>query len=226
MTNIYKTKRKIDNMRKLKKAADIALEQNGWDISPTPSRSKTYKIDCAGESKIASIKTTQDLWFAFKPDGKGGWQTLDDGVDCVVVATVNDRHDPTEILVYMFDAALVRTRLDESYKARKNAGRNLTPSRGMWISLFEEYDGCTPKLVGAGIARNAKPIWRCELDSLSVSARGGSAVIPDEDEEESDVESLTEVMPSDGAFTIAEAKRRLSETLGVSSDKIRITIEA
>jgi hypothetical protein len=119
-------------------AALSAAEKDGSVLLRRPGRglSNIWELRRPdGAMETISIRTSMDRQFAFPPlDGGTRWKTLDE-VDAVLVASVNDRDNPTEIEVYRFPAAEVRVRLDASYAARKALGKVVRDDFGMWVSL-------------------------------------------------------------------------------------------
>ncbi|WP_424579252.1 hypothetical protein [Bradyrhizobium sp. USDA 241] len=171
-----------------------------------------------GKTRKASIRTTRDRWFAFPPLENGKkWKTLDE-VDVVIVATVDDRHDPKNVEVYIFPAAEVRKRFDASYAARVAAGQTMRDNFGMWVAL-DKKERNSPADVGSGIVDHYKPVAVIPIADL----------LADADEEIAEAASADESAPdvdNDPPLTIPEAKRRLALTLGLKPENIKITVEA
>lgn len=150
-----------------------------------------------GQRKIAGLPS--------RNDEDNGWVTLDD-VDYVVAVTVDEKDNPKKGLVFMIDGDEMRERFNRTYRARLDAGHTIPVGRGVWVSMFVEEDLAAPSTVGGGIALNRKPL--------------ASVLLGDDDlDEPAD-------QPDEAPMTIAEAKRRLAQSLGVDPEKIKILIEA
>ena len=176
-------------------------------------KSSVRRITKGGESKLVSIRTTQDQWLAFPPKPEGtGWFTLDD-VDVVVGVSVDANMPPKEALVHWLPAEEMRVRFDRALKARKDAGRVQPDRRGVWIPLYEREDESeNVSYVGGGAGLDHPPIARVSMKGTGAEPSAGS-----DDRGDEDNESL---------LTIREAKRRLALTLGVSESSIKISVEA
>ena len=173
---------------------------------------KTVRRIMKGDKNlVVSIRTTQDHWIAFtrKADDTG-WKTLDD-VDVVVASAVDNRDMPTAAVVHMLDKADLCKRFDEAYKARQSADHSIKVGIGVWIALYGGANLATPDSVasiGAGAGDIEPPIARVPLmlpQDTSIKAPDDPAV-------------------GQSNFTIADAKRRLAQSLGVKPETIRITI--
>tara|TARA_R110002110_G_scaffold415612_6_gene652080 strand:- start:108808 stop:109491 length:684 start_codon:yes stop_codon:yes gene_type:complete len=151
----------------LVEAAKRCLEEQGYELERVPGRglSNIWTTSKNGQSQIASIRTTQDRWFAFPPlnDGKN-WKTLDD-VDTVVVAAVDDREDPRNVEVYVFPADEVRRRFKLAYKARTQANQTVKNNFGMWVALDNDERGIAAS-VGSGIGEQFPPLAVYPVEDL------------------------------------------------------------
>lgn len=213
MANINKTPKKAERRDRLWEIGLKTLEDKGWVVERVPGSGKSSmrRILKDGVAKIATIRTTQDLWFAFpRTKGDKGWLTLDDA-DVVIVVSVDNKDAPKFACVHMFDQAEIKGRFDRAYRARKNANRSIPVGRGVWISLYDKEDG-SPALVGAGAGNVFPPIAKVPLEKgassppLSIAeSRSGGNVQP---------------------LTINEAKQGLALTFGVDPSQIKITVEA
>src|SRR5437868_33766 len=90
MTNIYKSPEKHHTKKRLFQIGVQTLQKEGWTVTKEKlGKSSVRRIVKNGESKLVSIRTTQDRWIAFppKPNGKG-WVTLDE-VDVVLAVSVS-----------------------------------------------------------------------------------------------------------------------------------------
>lgn len=214
MTNVFGTPEKATNRRKLFELGERALEQAGWRIERIQGigKSSVRRIVKGAEQHTVSIRTTQDTWIAFpRNDDDSGWVTLDD-VDYVVAVTVDDKDSPKRGLVYMVDGDEIRERFDRAYRARLDAGHSIPLGRGVWVSMFVVEDPDAPSSIGGGIALGKQPLLSVKLGDV-----GGEAV----------AESVQASTPHHEApLTIAEAKRRLAQSLGIDPEKVKIVIEA
>lgn len=217
MTNIFQRPEKVERRDRLWEIGIATLEKEGWQVERIAGAGKSSmrRLRKGGATKVATIRTTQDCWFAFpRTKGDKGWLTLDD-TDTVVVVSVDSREAPKFALVHMFDQTEVRARFDRAYAQRLNAGRSITIGRGVWISLYEKDDG-SPTLAGAGLGKDFPPIAKVPLENRELSASqpvGPGAQTPQGD---------GEVQP----LTISQAKRGLALTFGVDPSRIKITVEA
>lgn len=210
MTNVNKTTQRTAIRKKLRAIAEETLRRQGWKVERVAGAGTSVrKITKAGDSKTIAIRTTQDTWIAFPrtPDDKR-WKTLSD-VDAVVASSVDDPSNPLYAQVHILDGDDMRKRFDRAYKARLAAGHTIPVGRGVWLSLYKDEGNDPIQLVGAGAGNVYPCIERVPLNGGSA----GAAIAPDG-------------APADGPLTIAEAKRRLAQTLGVDPSSIKITVEA
>ncbi len=118
-------------------AAKKAVASEGYELERVPCRglSSIWKMTKQGKTRRACIRTTRDRWVAFPPlaDGKR-WKTLDD-VETVIIASVDDPHDPTNVEVFMVPAVALRKRFSAAYSARKKAGSPAQDNFGMWVAI-------------------------------------------------------------------------------------------
>lgn len=214
MTNVSATAAKISMRGFLFQLAVEALEKQGWSVARVvrSGKASVRSITKGKETKIVSIRTSQDTWIAFpRNKANDGWATLE-GVDYVVAASVDDQHNPQSGLVHMIDAAEMRDRFDRAYTARKNAGYTLPVGRGVWISLYEKENTDPVTLVGAGAGRDHAPIAKVAISEDKVTTLEAA------DDEPQDIDR------EEAPLSIPEAKRRLAISLGVSEADIKITI--
>lgn len=210
MTKVSGTTKKTAIRKRLRAIAEESLRKQGWKVERVAGvGTSVRKITKDGASKTITIRTTQDTWIAFPrtPDNKR-WKTLND-VDAVVAASVDDPSDPKFALIHMLDGDDMRRRFDRAYKARLAAGHKIPNGRGVWLSLYRDEGNDPIQLVGAG-AGNVYP----PLDRVPMNGAGAAPATEPAD------------LPGDGPLTIAEAKRRLAQTLGVDPSSIKITVEA
>ena len=220
MTDVSSTPLKLARRAFLFEAAVKTLIDNGWAVERIPRSGKgsVRRIKNGNETKTVSIKTSQDTWVSFlRNDADTGWATLAD-VDLVVVASLDDRERPRFANVHFIDGDEMRERFDSAYAARKKAGYVMHKERGVWLSLYEEEATLPVTLVGAGAGIKHRPIASVPLTEIS----NNPPVIPADSEELDDRDVELEEAP----LTIAEAKRRLALTLGVSESAITITISS
>ena len=217
MTNIFGSPEKHARKKQLFQIGVQTLEKEGWTVTKEKlGKSSVRRITKNGDSKLVSIRTTQDTWLAFppKPNGKG-WFTLDD-VDVVVAVSVAG-NPPREARVHWLPADEMRSRFDLAYTARKKAGRALPPKRrrGVWIPLYERQ-GDNPEnvsFVGGGAGLDHPEIARVPLT-------GGANKPP------SAAPSALTNEYDDQPLSIAVARRGLALSFGVPESSIKITIEA
>ena len=215
MTNIFETTEKVERKHRLFQIGVETLQKEGWTVAREKGlgKSSVRRITKNGDSKLVSIRTSQDQWIAFPPTENGkGWITLDD-VDVVVAVSVDPNEPPKEALVHWLDASEMRQRFDRAATARRDAGRVFPKRRGVWIPLYmREDESDNVSYVGGGAGLDYPPIARV---SMSVEGSTPPAAGP---------RDLTD---DDGrGLTIAEVKRRLSLSLGVPESSIKITVEA
>lgn len=213
MTSIYQSDKKISNERRLFQIALEALSMEGYAIERVPraGKSSIRRITKDGKAQIATIRTTQDQWFAFPRTADGGWLSLDDA-DVVVVSALSD--DKLSGWVHIMPAAEVRKHFDKAFEARRKANYSMPVGRGIWIGLYQEEDGETVRFVGSGLGKKYPRIAEIAVEASHV-----------EETTEADQEPTAAVV-ADETLTIAEAKRRLALAFGVDPSSIKITIEA
>lgn len=220
MTNIFGTTKKGSMKTRLFQIAVDALGGDGWTVERIAGsgKSSVRRITKGDESKVVSIRTTQDMWIAFpRTEGDKSWRTLDE-VDAVVPVSVDDKDDPKFAKVHIIDGDEVRARFNRAYEARKDAGHKIPIGRGVWVSLYLPEANDPVSHVGAGAGLKFPPIATVPLVPEDASEEAASG-------DETKASSIS--TPSGEAhLSIAEAKRRLAETFGVDPSSIRITVEA
>lgn len=220
MTNIFKTPEKLDRKKRLFQIGLETLRKQGWTVEKERGmgKSSVRRIIKNGESKLVSIRTTQDQWIAFPPKPSDqGWITLDD-VDVVVAVSVDANDPPKEALVHWLPADEMRERFDLALKARREANRVQPQRRGVWIPLYEREDASeNVSYVGGGAGLDHPPIARVPMNGGGNEPPPLVDEVSDDDQDDDDGRDV---------LTIAEAKRRLALTLGVPVSSIRITVEA
>jgi hypothetical protein len=213
MANIFGSPEKVSVKQRLFESGVKALQDAGYKVERIQGSGKASvrRIVKGRESKVVSIRTTQDTWIAFPRtlDDKG-WRTLSE-VDYVVAVSVDDPQNPKNAKVHMLSGDEMRDRFDRAYFARKQAGHSIPVNRGVWVSLYLP-DGNDPvNRVGAGAGLKTPP-----MATIPLSGDTQQSVKANLSDDESDFEPLT----------ILEAKRRLAITLGIKPENIKITVDA
>lgn len=214
MTNVYATPEKGRMRAVLFQAGLDALRKDGWTVEKAGlGKSSVRKITKGKDSRLVSIRTSQDCWVAFpRSAGDKGWLTLDD-VDFVLAVSVDDKHMPREARAHLIPADYMRERYDRAYAARMAADYNIPVGRGVWLSLYDKDSKDPVTLVGAGAGLDHPAIHTVPLDGRA----------PVEPEAEAAAEEAAE--DDEAPLTIAEAKRRLALTFGVDPSAVKITVE-
>lgn len=213
MTNVYGSPEKMTMKAALFAAAMAALEKDGWKVSRVAGsgKSSVRRITKGKDSKIVSIRTTQDRSIAFpRVEGDKSWRTLDE-VDAVVAASVDDKENPQFANIHLLPGDEMRDRFNRTYEARLKAGHTIPVGRGVWLSLYANESFNPVHHVGAGAGNKYPPFAKIPLDATALISADNEI---DEDEAKA-VEGLT----------IAEAKRRLAISLGVDPGNIKIIVE-
>ncbi len=213
MTNVYGTPEKVTMKAALFGAAISALENDGWKVERVAGsgKSSVRRITKGKESKVVSIRTTQDRSIAFpRIEGDKSWRTLD-VVDAVVAASVDDKEDPHFANIHLLPGDEMRDRFNRTYEARLRAGHTIPVGRGVWLSLYANESFSPVHLLGAGAGNKHPPFAKVPLDATILISADNEV-----DEEEP---------KGDEGLTIAEAKRRLGITFGVDPSSIKIIVE-
>lgn len=215
MTNVYSTPEKVSTKSRLFEVGVETLQKEGWKVERVAKGGKASlrRITKGGDSKLVSIRTTQDTWIAFPRDKTDSeWVTLS-GVDMVVAVSVDDPENPQFAQVHLLDGDDMRSRFDRAYAARKQAGYKIPVGRGVWVSLYHPEGNDPVTHVGAGAGLKSPAVERVPLEGLA------DAADPARDQE-------LDEEGQDERLTIPEAKRRLALTFGVDPASVKITIEA
>ena len=217
MTNIFNDPKKHERKKRLFQIGVETLQRRGWAVTKEKlGKSSVRRISKNGDSKLVSIRTTQDQWIAFppKPDGKG-WITLDD-VDVVIAVSVDANDPPREALVHWLPGDDMRKRFTVALRARLAADRVQPDRRGVWIPLYmrEEDNRENVSYIGGGAGLDYPEVARVPMNGGAALPPRGAGAEVDHDESSNDL------------LTIAEAKRRLARTLGVAESSIKIMVEA
>jgi hypothetical protein len=204
----------------LTEAAKRALVEQGYSMERVPGRglSNIWKVSKGGKTQVASIKTTQDRWFAFSPLNDGTeWKTLDDA-DIVVVAAVDDRDDPTAVETYIFPADEVHARFNSAYSARTKAGQTNKDNYGMWVSLDRDERGI-PTSVGSGIVDKYPPVATYQIEELAVTQLRSSSA--------SEVENLPHQLeaPATIGEVMAWAREQVAVIAGVDVEAVKLDLK-
>jgi len=221
MANVYGSPGKASMKTQLFSIAVRALEKAGWKVERVQGsgKSSVRRITKGAESKVVSIRTTQDTWIAFpRLEGDKGWRTLDK-VDAVVPVSVDDRHNPKFAKVHMIDGDEMRDRFNRAYAARKKAGHTIPIGRGVWVSLYLPEARDPVSHVGAGAGLKFPPIATVPLTPELMAAMEETGV----GGEAAETHALEKAQ--EAQLSIAEAKRRLAITFGVDPANIKITVE-
>ena len=159
---------------------------------------------------MACIRTSQNGTIGFQRDKDGGWVTLTNAQVVVVVSL--DIVNPDYVKVHFFEARDVEEQFNRRYQARKDANHKLNEKHAIWLELYCPDNDDLPSHVGNGIGLNPETvIARESLKGISVRYQPT-------------IELVDEVALEE-PLTIAEAKKRLALTFGVSVDAIKITVE-
>jgi hypothetical protein len=214
MTNVSATPEKLSIRAHLFQAAEMALEKEGWKVEriARSGKSSVRRITKGKIEKTVSIRTSQDTWIAFpRTLDDRSWSTLAD-VDYVVAASVDSRENPRFAKVHLIEGNEMRARFDRAYAARKKANYTLPVGRGIWLSLYEKEAHDPVTLVGAGVGLDHPAIA-----TVPLTGQEGYANFEEPDSQAHGGEN-------EAPLTIAQAKRRLALSLGVSEADIKITI--
>lgn len=218
MTNVSAHEDKVRRRRQLFQVGLEALKKDGWQVERVQGSGKSSlrRITKNGQSKLVTIRTTQDTWIAFPRErDDSDWVTLADA-DLVMAVSVDDPDEPQYAQAHLIDGDEMRDRFDRAYQARLAAGHSIPTRRGVWVSLYQHEAQDPVNRVGAGAGLSHPAILRVPLDA------------PGPDEGGEDVEGFEEAdsCADEEPLTIAEAKRRLALTFGVDPSSVKITIEA
>jgi hypothetical protein len=225
MTNINKRSGKKELRKRLFRIAVKTLQDRGWSVERTKGGASVRVIKKDGVVHRVSIRTSQDQWIAFPrlPDDTG-WATLGE-VDVVIAVAVDEVHPatPGNALVHWFEGHDMRARFDRAYAARRAAGHTLPKARGIWVALYKDEDG-TPTNVGGGAGNDpSSQLARVSLlDGDPEQAPLAGGISPSPRAQQAPASTSTDDRP----LTIADAKRRLALTFGVSETNIKISVEA
>lgn len=225
MVNRMKEMGEAKGRRIMVGAAITALEKQGYSLKRRPGRGLTAVYDATKgqETKVVSIRTTRDRWFAFPSLKKAtAWKTLDDS-DLVSVAAVDDVENPQAVNVYLFPADEVRKRFDASRAARIAAGHNIKDDWGMWVILDKGDDSVTSQ-VGHSLSVDYPPIATYPLDELEEEAgtvQEAAAVV----EEEIEQEQEKAVTLNTVADVLAFAQERIAALTGMPVESIKLDLK-
>ncbi|MFZ5780410.1 MAG: hypothetical protein ACOY4R_09460 [Pseudomonadota bacterium] len=219
MTNQFKTMNDSQAWAILVGAAKRAAEEQGFALTRVPGRgrSNVWEIERKGKSRKTSIRTTRNRWFAFPPLKSGTrWKTLSD-VEDVIVASVNDKDDPTNVEVYFFDGDAVRAAFDVAYAARVKAGLTVKDNFGMWINLDQD-DRRLPTSAGSGLAAKHKPVAVYPIGEVMPDHSSA-----DPDEAMQGVPEMKE--PGTIADVMSWARQRIAAISGIAVDAVKLDLK-
>lgn len=204
-------------------AAKRGLEEQGYSLTRVPGRglSNVWTVERNGKAQSASIRTTRNRWIAFQPLENGTrWKTLDD-VDLVVVASVVSPDSPTDVEVYIFQAADVRKRFEAAYAARKNAGQTIRDNFGMWVALDKDASDI-PAGAGSGIAEASRAVATFSMASLTGQQNAGAAKAgtPASTAPASGAKDLSNI-----ADVMAWTRQRVAEIAGVRVEAVKLDLK-
>ena len=125
--------------RKLIEAAERALSEAGFRA--TKVKFKHYAVDRNGRRQKIIVRTSADRWLGFNYSGDH-WVTLGDSdIEGVVVATFDDKDNPTKMIVYSpIPRAELQQRFDEVRATWAAGGMNMNDPR-VWICLDRRDTG-------------------------------------------------------------------------------------
>lgn len=211
----------INLKKQMFEIAVTSLEKDGWKVERVQGSGKASvrRITKGAESKLVTIRTSQDTSIAFpRIKGDKGWRTLDE-VDAIVPVSVDDRDNPKFAKVHLIDGDEVRDRFNRAYTARKNAGHTIPVGRGVWVPLYLPGARDPVSHIGAGAGLKFPPIATVPLTPELIAAAKETSFA---EHAEASVVDEAEEAP----LSIAQAKRRLAKTLGVDPANIKISVEA
>jgi len=207
-------------------AAIAGATRNGLELKRRPGRglSNVYETTKNGSTHAVSIRTTRDRWMAFPPMNNGTrYKTLDD-VDQVLVAAVDDQHNPQNVDIYLFPANEVRRRFDVAYAARIANGNTVRNDYGMWVKL-DPADSDSVGQIGAGIAVDYPRIARFTIDELEFGTAPEATKLLDEDNAIPESEEIDRMVDfSNVADVLSFARARIAELTGIAADTIRLEL--
>ena len=218
MTNVYKHPDKKKTRRRLFEIGIEALETAGWKVERVQGAGKSSlrRIKKEGESKLVSIRTTQDTRIAFPRDKKDErWTTLSEA-DLVLAVSLDDPDQPSHGQAHLISGEEMRARFDRAYQARKAAGHTIPVGRGVWIPLYQDDAQNPVNRVGAGAGLTNQAIYRAPLEKPR----------PEVQDEEARSAEAAQTEAARGELTIDEAKRGLAATFGIDPSNVKIVIEA
>lgn len=224
MTNVS-APGKVAVRRFLRLTAIKKLQEQGYKVERIPKAGKgsLRRITRGDESKIVTIRTSQDAWIAFPRNHTDtGWSTLEDA-DLVLAASLAEKGGTTANF-HLMDADDIRARFDRARQARLDAHHVMPAERGIWISLYNEEAKDPVSMVGAGAGLKFQP-FASNIPVIIEEERHDVEDEGDSEEDGADAQVVNSV-PSAAPLTITEAKERLAATFGVSPSAIKITIEA
>ena len=211
------------SLREMLDHAGQGLDKAGyqWRRMQKTGRKRVWALEKDGKTTIATVRTSQDRWFAF-PRKDDGWKTLDEvGADVVVVAAVDNPDRPKNIEVYVFPADDVRKRFNENYQARGEAGHAIVATHqghfGMWIAL-DRQPGGSANSVGSGLAQDYPAVAVVPIANAGDAESSEQPAVPDRPWGASTPRANTI------AEVIDEARRRIAEISGMPFEKVGLEL--
>ncbi len=230
MANLLEGLNETIKWRLMVEGAKRGLAAQGYTIERVPGRglSNIWDITKGGQTLRASIRTTRDRWIAFPRTAKGTkWKTLDE-VEVVVVASVDNRHEPENVEVYILPAEEVRERFNAAYAVRLKAGQKIRDNFGMWVNLDPDNRG-VPASAGAGIVTKHKRVAIYSIPDLIVDSAEEGVTSYAEEEAEGGASPATVTDPRDAPQTIADvmawARERVASLAGVKLEAVKLDLK-
>jgi hypothetical protein len=176
--------------QELFESADRALRAEGWAIERTPGRNTSERRIVRGnESHLIAIRTSTNTWFGFGPSG-----VMPENYDFVVVSSVDQEENPTEIRVHKIPGDKVAEAIQRHREARRARGGQGELNMN-WLSLYSR-DGHPRRMgedPGGGLGLDFTPIYRWRLGE-AVAEPQTVEVEPDADP----VEKLRQILAIPG----------------------------
>jgi Lhr-like helicase len=154
-----KASNKNDLKLKLKEAAEKAAKQAGFDIHKVNEQSVGYLATYNGKQTTVGIQTSSDHAISYRYQN-GSWKTLP-LLDTIFIATVDDKHNPTEAIVHMLNGDKVRDHFQRALTARKDAGYSLDHATFLDLYLKETN---APTSIGNGLVDETTPTFSFPLN--------------------------------------------------------------
>jgi hypothetical protein len=149
------------NKRQLIDIAEQGLRDGGWMVERTGGRNTSERRIVRGNERLLiSIRTSRDAYFGFGPSG-----VSPEDYDFVVVSSVDQKENPTEVRVHQIPGRKVAEAIAAHREARRAHGDRGELAHN-WLSLYtRDYGGRYPDR-GAGLGLDFPPIHRVALGLL------------------------------------------------------------